>query len=88
MQNGIVRREHIGLQGTVLKGADTIAVDELADHVITFTVERREEEDQHTQRHTTYEDLHSDGADIMLHPLLQTVHAAGEIEADQTTDGA
>ena len=79
-------RCHVLLKRAVLDSAEAVAVDKLANDVVTFAVQRREQENQHAQCTATYQQLEPHIADIVLHPLLQLVHAAREIEADETAD--
>ena len=67
-------------EGTIGNGRNGVAVDELLDDIITLAVEWREEEKQQAQCRATYKELNPNVLDMAFEELLQTVHAAREVE--------
>ncbi len=69
-----------------MQRTQVIAVDELADHIVSLAIQRREEEDEQTQRQPSDKNLQTCRTHLVLHPLLKCVHTPCKIEAGQTAD--
>ena len=80
-------RPFVMLQGAVLDCRHRVPVDELADHIVSFSVQRREDINQDAQRHASDKQFRPHAPDSVFEPLLQFVHASCEIETDKSAHG-